>query len=284
MTLLLAVSLIAAFGAVSLLAWFGFQLFGKGWQSYEEKYVQGAERSLDAMYLTMPRQHILYLSFMSTVFVTLIVFLSFGNLPLALFLGVPAFFLPGLVIHMLKRRRDRLFGEQLVDALAGMGNALRAGITLQMSFELMAREMPNPMGQEMRLVVQEMRVGVTMEEALRHLAERMPGEELDLFISSVLISREVGGSLTEVFDNIADTIRERHRIEGKIAVLTAQGKMQGIVVALLPVAIGFFLNLWNPELMRPMFHSWLGIAMLAVVVVMELLGGYFIWRLTKIDV
>ena len=277
-------AVLAVFGAVSLFAWFGFQLFGRGWQSYEEKYVRGAERSLDAMYLTMPRQHILYLSLTSMVLVLVAAALAFGNLLLGLLLGLMAFPLPGIVVWWLKRRRDRLFQVQLVDALIGMGNALRAGFSLPLAFELLAREMPNPMGQEMRLVVQEMRVGVTMEDALRHLHERMPSEDLDLLITSILVSREVGGNLTEIFDNIADTIRERHRIQGKIAALTAQGKLQGFVVALLPVGIAVFLNLFNPELMRPMFQTWLGGAMIAAVVALELTGIYWIYRITRIDV
>jgi len=277
-------SVLAAGGAVALFTWFGFQLFGRGWQSYEEKYVRGAERTLDAMYLTMPRQHILYLSLTSMLLVLVVAALAFGNLVLGLVLGLMAFPLPGIVIRLLKRRRDRLFHVQLVDALMGMGNALRAGFSLPLAFELMAREMPNPMGQEMRLLVQEMRVGVTIEEALRHLHDRMPSEDLDLLITSILISQEVGGNLTEIFDNIADTIRERHRIEGKIASLTAQGKLQGFVVALLPVAMALFLNIYNPELMRPMFETWLGVGMLVLIVLLETAGIYTIYRITRIEV
>jgi len=277
-------SVLTAGGAVALFTWFGFQLFGRGWQSYEEKYVRGAERTLDAMYLTMPRQHILYLSLTSMLLVLVVAALAFGNLVLGLVLGLMAFPLPGIVIRLLKRRRDRLFHVQLVDALMGMGNALRAGFSLPLAFELMAREMPNPMGQEMRLLVQEMRVGVTLEEALRHLHDRMPSEDLDLLITSILISQEVGGNLTEIFDNIADTIRERHRIAGKIAALTAQGKLQGFVVALLPVAMALFLNIYNPELMRPMFETWLGVGMLVLIVVLETAGIYTIYRITRIEV
>ncbi len=274
----------AIFGAVACFVWFGIQLFGKGWQSYEEKYVKGAERSLDAMYLTMPAQHIFYLMLVSMIVVGAAVWAAFGNLPFGVFMGLIALFLPNFVIWLLKRRREKLFGVQLIDALVGMGNALRAGFSLPMSLELLAREMPNPMGQEMRMVTQEMRIGVTTEDALRHLAQRMPSEDLNLLITCITITREVGGNLSEIFDNIADTIRERHRIQGKIESLTAQGKLQGIIVALLPVAIGVALTLINPGLMAPMFHSYAGWLMLSVIVIMEAIGVYIIWRLTIIDV
>jgi tight adherence protein B len=284
MVLLPLLCFFAVFGAVALFAWFGFDLFSRGWQSYEEKYVKGAERSLDAMYLTIPPRHILFLSLVSMILVLGLGVLAFGNLPLSLILGLLALPLPGIVLFVLKRRRDHMFSIQLVDALVSMGNALRAGLSLPMAVELLAREMPNPMGQEMRLVAQEMRLGVDMEVALRHLYLRMPGEDLDLLITSISVSREVGGNLTEIFDNIAVTIRERHRIHGKIAALTAQGKLQGIVVGSLPIGIFLFLHIWNADLVRPMYHSALGILMIVIAVVMEALGAYFIWRVTKIDV
>lgn len=275
---------IASFIAVTLFVWFGFQLFGKGWQSYEEKYVKGAERTLDAMYLTMPAQHIIYLSFASMALGFGLVMLALRHLTLAVIIGLVAFPMPGLVVQVLKKRRDKLFNRQLVDALVAMGNALRAGFSLPLAFELLAREMPNPMGQEMRLMTQQMRVGVTMEDALRELYRRMPSEDLDLLISSILISREVGGNLTEIFDNIADTVRERHRLEGKIASLTAQGKLQGIVVAMLPVAIGIFMYVFNPSLMQPMFQHWLGIVMMIFTGILIVIGTFFIYRVTKIDI
>ena len=275
---------LAAGGAVGLFAWFGFQLFGRGWQSYEQRYVSGAEQTLDAMYLTIPREQILYLSLASMLLVLTVFSLAIGSLTAGLVLGVLAIPLPGLVIYLLKRRRDKLFQEQLVDALIGMGNALRAGFSLPLAFELLAREMPNPMGQEMRLLTQEMRVGITMEEALRSLHTRMPSEDLDLLITSILISHEVGGNLTEIFGNIADTIRERLRIQGKVAALTAQGKLQGFIVSLLPVGIAVALNIFNPELMRPMVEHWLGLLMIVGVIILELAGVYTIYRVTHIDV
>jgi tight adherence protein B len=165
-----------------------------------------------------------------------------------------------------------------------MGNSLRAGHSLPVAFELIARESENPMGQEIRLLTQEMRLGVSMEDALAHLHQRMPGEDLDILISSILISREVGGNLAEVFDNIADTIRERHRIQGKINSLTAQGKLQGAIIALLPVMIAVFLNAWSPDLMRPMFTDWRGLCMIGAIVVMEAIGGYMIYRIVSIRI
>ena len=278
------VALLAGFAGIVLLVYSILQFLSKGLQSYEEKYVAGARRTLDAMYLTMTPQQVLYLSLLCTLVIFIIVAVTTASLLAGLIVGLVAFVTPGVTIRILKWRRDHKFGEQLVDGLVAMGNALRVGHSLPAALELIAREMDNPMGQEMRLVVQEMRLGVPMEEALQHLCNRMPSEDLDILITSILISREVGGNLAEVFDNIADTIRERHRIEGKIDALTAQGKLQGAVIALLPVAIGIFLNAWSPELMRPMFTHWMGLAMVGLILVMEAVGIFMIWRIVSIRI
>jgi len=277
-------SLAAVFAAVSLLIFSVLQFLSRGLITYEEKYVAGATRTLDAMYLTMTPQQILYLSLLCSTVVFILVTVTTHTALLGLVLGAAAFLAPGLVIRLLKWRRDRKFGVQLVDALISMGNSLRAGHTLPAALELIAREMDNPMGQEMRLVVQEMRLGVPMERALQNLYQRMPSEDLDILITAIIISREVGGNLAEIFDNIADTIRERHRIEGKIGSLTAQGKLQGAVIALLPILIGIFLNAWSPDLLRPMFTDWLGWAMIGLMVVMEAVGVYMIYRIVSIRV
>jgi len=278
------IAVIAAGSGVAIFTWAGIALFGRGWQGYEQRYVQGMDRTLDSMYLTIPRQHLLYLSVLSSLLAGVFTGFGFGNAIFGVICAALALPLPLLIVHFLKARRDKKFIVQLVDALFGMGNALRAGFSLPLAFEMVAREMDNPMGQEMRLVVQEMRVGVSMEDALHHLAERMPSEDLDLLITSILISREVGGNLTEVFDNIAGTIRDRLRLQGKIRALTAQGRLQGIVVSLLPIGIGLGLNALNPDFFRPMYTTRLGAAFLGAIVILEILGIYFIRRIVSIKV
>ena len=277
-------ALVAAFVAIMVFAYSLLQVLSRGFQTYEEKYVAGATRTLDAMYLTMTPQQIIYLSLLCMLIVAVIVGVTTGNLVVALILGGVAFLVPEVAIRILKWRRDRNFNDQLVDSLIAMGNALRAGHSLPAALEMIAREAGKPMSQEIRLVVQEMRLGVSLEDALHHLLVRMPSGDLDILITSILISREVGGNLADLFDNIADTIRERHRIEGKIRSLTAQGKLQGAIIALLPIVIGVFLNAWSPDLMRPMIAEWRGVAMLGAIVVMEGIGVYMIHRIVSIRI
>ena len=144
--------------------------------------------------------------------------------------------------------------------------------------------MENPMKQEMSLAVREMQVGVPMEEALRHLYERMPGQDLDLIKIAILVSREVGGNLTEVFDNISFTVRDRHRIEGRIRALSSQGKLQGFVIIAIPPAMALALSYIAPGMIRPLYTTPIGWALMGLVVLLMTLGVYTIYRIVAIEV
>jgi len=278
------VVMLSSAGAVALFILTGFKMFSSGWQSYEERYVKGAERTLDAMYLTMPLQHLIYLSFASCLVIGLMAGLVFGSLAWGMILGVIGFTFPPIAIRVLKKRRDMKFRVQLVDALMNVSNALRAGFSLHQAFDLVQREMANPISQEFRLVNQELRFGVTMEDALAHLHDRMPSEDLDLVVTAITISRNVGGNLTEVFENIAQTLRSRHRLFGKIRALTAQGKLQAVMVCSIPVIFAIAMNIISPQLMHTVYHSVYGWIMIAVIVILQVLGVFTILKIVNIDV
>jgi len=274
----------ALFGAVVIFVFVGISMFTRGWTSYEEQYVQGAQRSLEAIWITMPVQNVLYLSLLTSGTGALVLFVLTQNWIITGMFALFGFPVPKFMLMYLKHRRTVKFGMQLVDALVNMGNSLRAGFSLPQALELIQREMDNPMSQEIGLVVQEMRIGVPLEQALEHLAERMPSQDLDLLVTAIIISREIGGNLTEVFENIANTIRERHRIEGKISALTAQGKLQGIVISLLPIGIGVAVHFLTPDFLTPLYTTWQGGLMLGAVVVLEVCGMYFIYKITAIEI
>jgi len=282
--LLQLVAAFAAFGAAACLTLVATDVFGKGWQSYEQRYVTDAVRTLDDMFLTIPPQHLIYLSVLAYIFVAMSVFAILLNVTLALVVGLVGLPLPKLLVTIYKRRRDRKFLLQLVEALTSISGSLKAGYSLPQAFELIQREMPNPIGQEFRLLNQETRLGVPLEDALEHLHDRMPSVDLDLVITSILISGEVGGNLTEVFDNIAHTIRERHRLEGKLKALTTQGKLQAVIVCLIPFFIAGGIYLFVPDIIRPVFETRTGWAFLALIVVLELMGIAVIRKIVRIDV
>jgi len=280
---LLAIML-CVFAAVALFVFTGVRIFASGWQSYEQKYLADAERSLDAIYLTIPPQHVVYLSLVSFVVVSLLWTWLFGNVLVGLLFGTMGLALPKLLLWWLKKRRDRRFDHQLVEALTNLGNSLRAGFSLSQALGLLAQEMDNPMRQEVGLAVRQMQLGVSMQDALRHLHDRMPSKDLDLVITSILISREVGGDLTEIFDNIAATIRERHRIEGRIRALSAQGKLQGFVIVCIPPGIAIALSYMAPGMIRPLYTTPFGWMLMGLVVGLMAMGIYTIYRIVAIEV
>jgi len=275
---------IAAFGSAAAFVIAGIQMFRKGWVGYEQRYIKDAERRLDDIYLTIPVQHLIYLSVLCFVFLAMLAGSIFGSVIAGLLFGFAGLLAPEMLVRFLRQRRKLKFGMQLVDALMSISNALRTGFSLQQAFSLIQREMDDPISQEFRLLNTEMRLGISMEDAMNHLVERMPSEDLDLVVSAINISREIGGNLTEVFDNIADTIRERHRIEGKIRSLTSMGKMQAFVICSLPVLMIVVLNLITPELMRPLFSEPIGIGLLVLIGVLELTGILVIRKMVNIDI
>ena len=155
--------------------------------------------------------------------------------------------IPRIYVQMMAKRRMEAFDNQLSDTLNLWVNALRSGYSVLQAMEAIATELPPPVSVEFERVVQEVRLGLSVEQSLANMYRRVPSEDLDLVITAVNIQREVGGNLAEVLDTISFTIRERVRIKGEIRTLTAQGRVSGWIISLLPVVLGFVLYLINPE-------------------------------------
>lgn len=154
---------------------------------------------------------------------------------------------PGWYQRNAAKTRITAYNNQLGDTLNLWVNALKAGSSVLQGMETIATESDPPISHEFERVVQEVRLGLSMTQAMDNMYRRVPSEDLDLVITAVNIQREVGGNLAEVLDNISFTIRERIRIKGEIRTLTAQGRIGGIIISLLPVVLGALLYFINPE-------------------------------------
>ena len=162
-------------------------------------------------------------------------------------------FLPGMYVKQQQTKRLRKFDEELPDMLNLMVNGLRAGYSTMQAMEAVSKELPPPISDEFRRVVQEMQLGIPMERALDNLLRRIPSDDLDLTITAINVQREVGGNLAEILDTISYTIRERVRIKGEIRVLTSQVMYSGRFLSLLPVIVLGVLYLLNREYMMEFF-------------------------------
>lgn len=188
-----------------------------------------------------------------------------------------------LARYLNARRRAR-FNEQLPDALATMNNALRAGLSINQSFESVVENGESPLADEFKILLQSLKIGMTMEEALEAMNERVGSEDFSLVCTAILISRKTGGNVTEIFDKISDTIRGRMKIERKVRTLTAQGRLQGIIVSLMPVFLGVAMTLLKPEMMLPFLFSPIGVAAVLAMVALIVLGWLMIRKIIRIDV
>ncbi|MBQ4440121.1 MAG: type II secretion system F family protein [Kiritimatiellae bacterium] len=184
----------------------------------------------------------------------------------------------------LNNRRRAKFNEQLPDALATMNNALRAGLSIGQSFDSVVENGVSPLADEFRILVQSIKIGMTLEDALSAMMDRVGSEDLTLVCSAILIARKTGGNITEIFDKIAATIRGRMKIERKVRTLTAQGRLQGLVVSLMPVFLAVVMTAIKPEMMLGFFFSPIGAISVVATVVLITLGWMMIRRIIKIDI
>ena len=184
----------------------------------------------------------------------------------------------------LDARRRAAFNLQLPEALATMSNALRAGFSISQAFDSVVEQGEAPMSEEFAILQRQLRIGMTFEDALESLSQRVGSDDLTLVTTAILVSRKTGGNVTEIFDKIAETIRGRMRIERKVRSLTAQGRLQGIVVSSMPLFLGVAMTLIKPDLMLPFLTSLAGVGSVAAVVVLVAAGWLMIRRIIRIDV
>lgn len=271
------------FGSVFFLSLVVYDIMRSGMLRYQEKYLNPKLEDLSDMFLFIDPKQMMLLNLSIMVIGFIIGILFFGYIVTAI-LTILGFFTPSILVKYYSRKRVRKFNEQLVDALQNMSNALKAGLSLQQAMGTVAQDFQPPISQEFGLALKEMKLGVPLEEALKNMGERVKCEDLDLFITSTIIAKSMGGNLSEMFENIANTIRQRFKIEGRIKALTAQGKLQGFIIGIMPIVIWFVMDWLRPDLMEPMLKHWFGYVLILAILLMELVGAYVIKRIVDIDV
>ena len=207
-----------------------------------------------------------------------------GRLIIATGFGLLGYFLPRAFVMYLRYKRLATIDDQLVDALLLMSNALKAGLSLQQAMELVVREMKSPISDEIGRVVKEIHLGMLTDDALRHVRQRVPLEDMRLAVDSILTLRETGGNLSETFEVISKTIVERKKVQGKIKTLTAQGMAQGVLICMMPPGLILLFSLMDENYMKPMFNTPIGWAMLSVVFLLDAVGLYMMFKLVQVDV
>lgn len=196
--------------------------------------------------------------------------------------GIIGFAIPPILVQRARVKRNVLFNKQLSESLTIMSNCMRSGYSFQQAMQSIATEMPPPISTEFGRVVREMSYGVSMEQALTNMVSRVNNSDLALLVSAVLTSAQIGANLSEILDTIADTVRDRIKLRGEVRILSAQGRISGVIIGLLPVVIILVLMLINPTYFSGFVSTVIGKVLIVVSIMMEALGFFVISRITNI--
>lgn len=275
--------LLCTTGAVFFLAVLIVSVLRRAYAQYEERYLAKKITDLSEMFFFVGPRQLVVLTIAVTAIGATVGLLLAGPV-LTIILVLAGFASPTLLVRFYKHRRIKTFEKQLVDALVGLASAFRAGMTLYQAMEEIARTSEAPLAQEFSLTVREVRLGTSTDEAFQNLAGRVESDDLRLVVTAINTARSVGGNMAEMLDSLSSTIRERFRIEGRIRSLTAQGKLQGYIIGAMPLLVWLAFDAIRPDLTRPMMTHWFGYAVVGLVVVMEVLGAFFIRRIIMIRV
>lgn len=190
------------------------------------------------------------------------------------------------LLWLLWRRRSRFkkFAKQLPDALELVGRALRSGHSLASGMHVVVQEMPAPIASEFANVYESQNLGIPIEQAMKDMLKRMPNLDLKFFVTSVVIQRQTGGDLAEILDKISHIIRERFKILGQVQALTGEGRISGVVLMALPIALFFVVYHLNPDYVMLLFTDPLGRKMIAVAAVLQVFGAIAIKKIVNIKV
>lgn len=281
--MLAGIVLLLVTGSVFFFSLVIFGVLSKAYEQYQERYVVKSMNDLSDMFLFIDARQMLVLNIACMCLMGILSWVMFNPL-LAVAATIFGFFLPMIMVKYYRKRRIKKFNTQLVDALQAMSNAFKAGLTFPQAIEHVAREAPPPLSQEFGLFVKEVKLGVPLEEALINMGRRVGSDDLELVVVSTNIARQLGGNMAEMFETMSATIRERFRLEGKIDALTSQGRLQGWIVAAMPLVLGLVLNQMRPDLMQPMLDHIFGYILVCVIAIMEVLGIFIIRRIVNIDI
>ncbi len=291
-TILIVLLTVVCFAGLTTVA---LNAFASGASAYRGTYSEATSRQFEDIFLFIPPRRIAEIGWIGAILTTVLVFLSLGGVgnstsatlvrfAVGLAMGAIMLMAPGQLLVILRNRRRRRFNEQLVDALTSMGNALKSGFSIMQALEHVVQNGESPISEEFATTLHQTRVGVSFQDAMHNMDQRVGSEDLTLMVLSIETARRTGGNLTDVFANISHTIQERFRVENRIRTLTAQGRMQGIILGLMPLALAMVLFLVKPQMVQPFVHSAAGIAIIMVCVVMIVIGGFWIRKIIKINI
>ena len=261
---------------------------------YRERYLQEARTELDDVLIQIPASRVLDISIafsaLGVVISTLTLSLSAENtswetlLVVSIIAACVLFPIPRFILRYLRARRLNKFSVQLEDALNMISGALKAGFSINQALDEVAEQDIHPLSVEFRLLTQELRLGVSLEQALDNMSRRLGSEDFELVAVAISTARKTGGELTSTLSRVAGLIRERVRISQKVMALTAMGRLQAVMIGLMPFLLLLGMYKVSPQLLDAFFATPIGAIAIMFVIAMDIAGFLWIRRITKIEV
>ncbi len=269
---------------VALLAWWTQGWLAGAYRRYHSAFHKEAKARLSEFFLFVDPAQLWLANLAVCAVLMLLIYLLSGMAWLAAAAGGVSLIAPQCMMAHLRRVRLARFDQQLPDLLLSLAGALRAGSGIQSALRHIVMQAPSPLAQEFGLMLREQRMGVSFEQALAQLYQRMPTEGAGLVVSSLNIAVQSGGNLAETLERIATTLRARLHLLGRVRALTSQGRLQAWVMAGLPFFLALVLEQLDPESMALLWHTPMGWAVIGIVIGLESVGVMFIRRIVSIDV
>ena len=283
MDLMQAIALLLAGAGAFGLVYTSWTLIGTAYEDYRKQYVSEASVTLGMVFSAMSPERVFQISILAFAIMFILGTLAI-NMIAGLMFGVAAFFAPRMFFNIARDRRKVAFDLQLVDGLGLLANSLKAGLNLPQAMELLVTEMKPPITQEFGRVLQDHRLGSDFDQAFLTAAKRVGSRDLDVLVNAIMITRRTGGNVGEMFQTIAQGIRERIRIEGKVRAMAATANMQALVMSAMPFALLIALWFMEPLHVRLLFSTTLGLLSLGVVISLCVIAFIWIKKIMDLDV
>ena len=285
---------VCAFASVTLamlvLIDFGIYIAGR----YRERYLEEAKTELDDILIQLPASRMLDLSIALSAagaIITVVITstqseqISWGlGVFIALIVGAALFPVPRFILRFLRAQRLIKFNQQLEDALGMISSSLKAGFSINQALEKVSEQDLHPIALEFRLLMQELQLGVPLDQALENMSRRVGSDDFELVSTAIITARQTGGELTETLERVAGLIRERGRISNKVRALTAMGRLQAIMIGAMPFLLLFGMYQISPRMMDSFMGSLLGVGAMIGVVVLVIAGFFTIRKITNVEV
>ncbi len=249
-----------------------------------ENYFEKKKILLNRARLLMKPEELLGICLISSMLFSSIIFLFTNNIFLMIICFIIGFKIPVIYVQKLKKDRAKKLNNQLPDAITILANGIRAGLSFNQAIVIAAKEMDDPIAEDLKKVVHENLLGKNIDEALKDFATRTDDDDVEILVTAVLIQRQVGGNISEIFDTISNTIRERVKLKGDIRSMTAQSKLSAIIIGIIPPSIVLILYLINKDFLMPLITTLPGNLMLIVALFMQGLGIFILVKMLDLKV